>query len=120
MPTCGVYHDYDLMANEHVKKQHNCIVCGSELAANVRWSDYHGEGICMTCGTPYQLLHYENDKRVEKPPIINIKPEYIPKLQKYWNETHRPMSLGTYMGRNPEPENQKAFYEWFDKQEKSA
>jgi hypothetical protein len=115
MAKAGIYFDYDLMANNEIKESFKCLVCGKELAC--RWTDYHGEGVCLTCGTPYQLIHYdENNKRIERSPQINIKKEYIAKLQQYWEETKKTMSLGIYLGRNPEPENYNAVIEWLDRQ----
>jgi len=85
----GVKFDYDLMANEHVKEQDVCKICGEHLRC--RWSDLHGEGVCMVCGAPYQLLHYDkNDKFIkDAKPILNIKNKWIPIIKEYWEKTKK-------------------------------
>ncbi|HZW04265.1 MAG TPA: hypothetical protein VFF68_10085 [Anaerolineaceae bacterium] len=91
-----------------------CQICESD-PAGFQWTDLHGEAICSTCGTPYQILQYdENKKRIEAEPKINIKAEYIPWMQRYWQETKRFMGLGTYM-RIPRPDDYDAFMSWMDK-----
>jgi hypothetical protein len=64
-----------------------CAICEKPLSCV--WSDTHGIGACFTCGLPYRLYHYEGNKRVEKPPSVAIKEEWVPIGRKYWNETHR-------------------------------
>lgn len=87
---------YGLMANTAVAEPFSCEICGE--AAGFNWSDYHGEGMCNRCGTPYQLVHYEGEgddkKRVEKPPQLSIKTAWVLTLKRYWNETHAYMGLG--------------------------
>jgi hypothetical protein len=98
-----------------VKVDWKCEVCGSK---SVTWTDYHGEAVCMTCGTPYQILQYdENNKPIKDAvPRMNIKAEYVPLLRQYWNEAHRYMGLGSYMGQCPCPDDRKAFHEWLAQQ----
>jgi hypothetical protein len=72
----------------------NCEICNSELA--VRWSDTHGVGACITCGLPYTVLHYQDDKPIDKAPEIAIKPEWIPIGKRYWEETKRRVFPGAY------------------------
>jgi len=65
-----------------------CVICGKEVG--FRWSDTHGVAVCY-CGMPYRLHHYEgdgtNNKRVEKPPEVAIKDEWIPVAKAYFAET---------------------------------
>lgn len=65
-----------------------CEICQTENP-NWSWTDTHGVAQCFTCGTPYQVYHYEGDKRVDKPPELCVLPEYIPVLQAYWLENKR-------------------------------
>jgi len=105
---------HGLMANEAVKGQFVCVVCGKSEGFN--WSDQHGEGMCNRCGTPYQLLQYdESENRVDAPPKCNIKEEWIPVLKQYWNETHEYMGLGSIMVVRDYPEcveGRRKFDEW--------
>lgn len=89
-----------------------CEICKNQFV--VQWTDLHGEATCVTCGTPYQILHYEDGKRVEKDPTMNIKSEFVSYLQKYWDENKTNMGLGTFLLRNPNQENCNLFYEWLD------
>ena len=91
-----------------------CEICNDELVCE--WSDVHGEGVCLNCGTPYQLLQYDdNNKRiVDAAPKINIKPEYIPLLKKYWSETGEHMGLGTYLLESKHLDRTRAFHAWLD------
>ena len=43
----------------------------------------------MQCGTPYDLKN--------EIPKIAIKPEWIPVLKQYWNETHKGNGQGTFL-----------------------
>ena len=78
-----------------------CLVCDSENPG-FTWSDQHGEGMCLVCGTPYQLLHYEgegeNHRRVDKPPSCNIKPEWIPALRACYADLKIMMWQGCFLG----------------------
>lgn len=62
-----------------------CVVCDATFC--FRWTDTHGVGVCSVCGTPYRILHYDGDKRVEKPPECQLLPEWIPIAQRYHAET---------------------------------
>lgn len=64
-----------------------CACCGNRLA--VQWSDTHGVGVCTSCGLPYRLYHYENDKRVEKPAEPCLTARGVEIAKEYWTETHR-------------------------------
>lgn len=74
-----------------------CETCDTERPMWA-WTDTHGIAQCMRCGTPYRLYHYEgeegNERRVEKPPELCVKLEYIPVLREYWNQTHRIIPSG--------------------------
>lgn len=108
---------YGFMASTEVNNDFICEICG-ETNKGFNWSDYHGEGMCNICGTPYQIVQYdENNKRLDIPPKIKIKPEWIPVLSQYWNETKKYMGLGTIMiGRDyPEcVEGRQFLNEWLD------
>lgn len=112
---------YGAMANAVPgSRDFTCVVCGDN-PPTWTWSDLHGEAMCIKCGTPYQLIQYEEvdgeRKRLDAPPKINIKPGYIPILKQYWEETKKFTGLGTIMiGRDyPEcVEGCKAFYKWLD------
>jgi hypothetical protein len=111
---------YGHMANTAVRDPFTCEVCGLS-PASFNWSDYHGEGMCNQCGTPYLLIRYEGEgadkKRVEGPPTISIKPEWLPVLKRYWEETKAYMGLGTILIERDYPEcvrGRKAFHAWCD------
>jgi transcription initiation factor TFIIIB Brf1 subunit/transcription initiation factor TFIIB len=92
----------------------NCKICKNELRGS--WSDLHGEIVCLTCGAPYQILHYDdNNKRIEKPASINIKDYYVPFLRQYWQETKQHMGLGTFMGHGPRYNEYRSFMDWLNK-----
>ena len=107
----------------------NCEICGEQL--RFTWSDTHGVGVCINCGLPYTIFHYEGEgphrKRVDKPPSVAIKPEWVEIGRKYWTETHRrvfPASFDmgflsgrdrTYSGASHDDCNK--FNTWLDKHE---
>ena len=110
----GIYHDYDLHANDEVPKVAVCAICDQPLRC--RWTDLHGEAVCLTCGAPYQLLHYEGKQRVTRPPRLKCRDEYVSRLRRYWQETRKPSGFGTYI-RHPEPEHLNAFVEWWEREQ---
>ena len=115
MPKEGVYFDYDLRANEEIREPFECIVCNTPLRC--RWTDLHGEGVCLNCEAPYQLIQYDkDDNRIENPtPRCNIHDDYIPLLREYWEEKCRPMGLGTYLSTPDSVYRRRvALDEWFD------
>ena len=64
-----------------------CLVCGAN-PTSWTWGDLHGEGMCVRCGTPYQLLQYEKDEngvdqRLDAPPKLNIKESWVSVLKQY-------------------------------------
>jgi len=90
-----------------------CQICENDLFGP--WSDLHGEIVCSTCGSPYQILHYdESNKRIDKSPSINIKDYYVPFLCQYWQETKQHMGLGTFLGRGPRYDEYRAFMNWLN------
>lgn len=72
----------------------NCRIC--EESFSFRWTDTHGIGACSRCGAPYRIYHYEDDKRVEKPPELSFKAKWIPLIKRYWEENHRNCDPGAY------------------------
>ena len=79
---------------ENTMEKTACVVCGSALC--FRWTDTHGVGACTKCGAPYRIYHYENDKRVERPPECLLLPEWVPPLTKYHAETGRNCDPGAF------------------------
>lgn len=72
-----------------------CAVCENRLG--VQWTDTHGYAACITCGLPYQIFFYDEDKkRVEKPMEIAIRPEWLPIGKRYWQETRHRVFPGCY------------------------
>lgn len=64
-----------------------CLVCGNQLT--FQWSDTHGIGCCTTCGMPYRFYHYEDNKRVDKPPEPTLTEAGVEVAKRYWNERRR-------------------------------
>lgn len=63
-----------------------CEICEAWLG--FQWSDSHGVGVCIRCGLPYRIIHYdENNQRVENGPEVAIKSVWLPVAKRYWNET---------------------------------
>jgi hypothetical protein len=77
-----------------MNNEQKCECCGESLSFT--WSDTHGVGCCHTCGLPYTLYHYEGDKRVEKPPAVAIKPEWVSVGKAYWDEKRMRVFPGCY------------------------
>ncbi len=91
-----------------------CQICESENMSFV-WTDTHGIAQCSRCGTPYRILHYEDEKCVEKPPKITIKDQYIPAFRDYWNAFHRRIPSGHSFPGGQELASHgdaKQFYDW--------
>ena len=81
----GIVFDYDLAANYQLTGNEICEICNSPLQC--RWTDRHGEGICLICGAPYQLMHGSKEQETEgNYPYLLIKPEWIPILREYWEK----------------------------------
>ncbi len=65
-----------------------CECCEQNLS--FRWSDTHGVGVCIACGMPYTIIHYdENKNRVDKSPEVALSAEGVDIAKRYWAETHR-------------------------------
>jgi hypothetical protein len=106
----GVFNDYDLMANNEKSAQNQtCVVCGLSPMAFL-WSDYHGEGMCIKCGCPYQLKGGTADQmKGGDYPYLNVITSGLPVLKEYWEEK----KTFTYFGMSMS--NQKSynnFIEW--------
>lgn len=96
-----------------MNRNKTCLVCGFNY---FEWTDFHGEASCLQCGSPHQVLFYdENKKLIETPVKLNISDKYIPFLKRYWDEQKDHMGLGTYMGDKRENKRDK-FYKWLDEQ----
>lgn len=109
-PKHGILHDYDLHANQEPSARlKECIVC--EVYPMVfQWSDYSGEAMCTSCGTPYQLKWgSEGQQREGKYPYLKLKDSFIEAVRTYHRETGRFTCLGTMIGRKP---GLKEFYDW--------
>ena len=103
----------------------NCEVCDNELS--FQWSDTHGVGACFTCGTPYTIFHYDdNKKRIDKPPEVALDKTGVDMAKRYWSECHRRVFPGcfdvgflggrstTYSGATQE--DITAFNDWYNVQ----
>lgn len=72
-----------------------CVCCDNDIVLS-RWTDTHGIGIC-SCGFPYRFIHYNADgERENKEPEPMVKELWIPLMRRYWCETRRMVSPGTY------------------------
>jgi hypothetical protein len=98
-----------------------CRVCDHALA--FRWTDTHGIAVCVECGLPYRVYHYnEHNERIEKPPECVINDLWLPLAREYWSETHMPVFPGancivlrdgvTYSGHTSE--EIQAFDSWLE------
>jgi hypothetical protein len=94
-----------------------CAVC--DAGPRWRWTDTHGVAQCASCGTPYRIYHYDGDKRVDRPPEIRLKPEFVPMCREYWTSNKRVMPGGHSMGfghgyEMATIEDAEAFSAWID------
>jgi len=75
-----------------------CLICGRD--PGFRWCDHHGIGACLQCGAPYRIYHYDGEgdqkKRVDKPPELLIKSEWLEWTKAYWRDVHRNVSPGAF------------------------
>ena len=96
-----------------------CLICEAS-PASWTWGDLHGEAMCTRCGTPYQLLRYEKDaagvdQRLDVPPKLNIREDWVPALKRYWEETRAFTGLATIMLPRDYPEcvaGKRRFNQW--------
>jgi hypothetical protein len=102
-------------------KEFCCEVCGVS-PVTWTWGDLHGEAMCVRCGTPYQLLQYEKgedgkEHGVDRLPKLNIKPEWVPVLQQYWQETQQFTGFATIIIPRDYPEcveGKRKFDAWLE------
>lgn len=96
----GIAFDYDLMANaESAARAQTCGACGMS-PVTYRWSDYSGEGMCVQCGTPYQLKWGGEEREKEGAyPYLNLREDALPLVREYYRETGRFTYLGTGFNR---------------------
>lgn len=98
----------------------NCLVCDDELA--IRWTDYNGQGKCLTCGMTYQVLgsHLSETHLAEcgitKADVAKQycdEFELVPLVRAYWTDKKKPLPLGSYFGHAPwTKEEVESFYGW--------
>jgi len=101
--------------NIKIETTTKCIICNHSLLC--RWTDTHGIGACIICGTCYKLYHYdENGKRLNKPAEHTYFEEWIPILKKYWNENHKLVDPGAFNfpGSSYEVAKQEDFIDWYN------
>ncbi len=107
---------YGGMANqEDFDRSAPCVVC-DDPAPRFSWTDYHGEGYCLKCGTPYQLKAGEL-KEGETYPRVNVVAVWLPVLRQFWADEHMPNGFGSFMGFAEYPdqlEGRRAFNAWAD------
>lgn len=106
---------YGHLANAEPFERRACLVCDTP-DPSYSWTDYSGEGTCNTCGTPYQLKWGEL-RDGESYPRLNVKPEALPMLRRYYVETKALNGHGTFMLLRDYPEHaegRRLFLEWWD------
>ena len=62
-----------------------CGICQHEL--RFAWTDHHGIAQCVSCGAPYQLLFYEGEHRVSRPPELLIPDDDRSRIRRFHSET---------------------------------
>lgn len=99
-----------------------CLVCDNNLL--LEWTDYHGEGVCIRCGTPYQVYFYgeeESDGRIQDTlPMFTLRADLYDAMRDYWQTKERNMGLGMYLGRHPYDDYYGDFIKWLKQSEWSA
>jgi len=118
----GLRHDYDLRSNLHTKEEWVCLVCGEKLKGNTRWMDVFGEAVCMTCETPYQMLLAAGMSEDTELPYCKLNEKGLELAKAYWEETHKPMGLGTILIARDYPEDiahYREFCQWAVKREQN-
>lgn len=99
------------MANAEpaAEKLSACLVCGSSPVV-YQWSDYSGQAMCRSCGTPYQLKWGTPAQVAEgKYPYLGLRDEFVPIVREYHAETGRFTCLGMMLGPCP---GMAEFVEW--------
>lgn len=73
-----------------------CAVCDTKHPG-FRWTDTHGVGACLTCGTTYRIYRYgEDGKRLAGPPAITLKPEWIDLHRRAFADLRHNVMPGAY------------------------
>lgn len=100
----------------------NCLVCDRSLT--ITWTDYNGQGRCMTCGATYQVLgsHLREDYLEEigltKDAVAKRYSDMfstVPLARAYWLEVGKALPFGTYLGGGPITDDEyESFYRWLD------
>lgn len=72
-----------------------CAIC-EDPRPHYRWTDTHGIAACGTCGAPYRIYHYEDNRRVDRPPLLMLREEWVPLTRRYWQETQRNCDPGAF------------------------
>ncbi len=112
-PKHGILHDYDLHANrEPSAKGNRCVVCDAD-PMSYQWSDYSGEAMCHSCGTPYQLK-WGSEKMQEEGayPYLSLSEKCVPIVKEYWQAERRFTYLGMGLGQKP---GMKEFVAWVER-----
>ncbi len=112
MAKSGIDTDYDLHANltPAAQQVHTCDTCGMTPVV-YQWSDCNGEGMCVQCGTPYQLINGSDARMAEKAyPYRNLTEKWQAIAKEYWNDTHRFVAHG--MVFMSEPRGMAELVEW--------
>lgn len=109
--------EYGLRANsaEGARAIRPCLVC-DDSCPRYAWTDLNGEGYCLRCGTPYQLM---NGKLAdgETYPRINVRADAVPMFRRYFVETGKPWGGGCFVIPRDYPEclrAREAFNAWFE------
>ena len=94
-------------------KEITCVICDTK-PVRYQWSDYHGEGMCTTCGCTYQLRSGSKKEQEEgNYPYLSIKDEFIPAIREYWQETRSWTYFGIKMLGDKFGYNE--FWDWMEK-----
>ena len=94
-------------------EQAKCGICDEGLA--FKWTDTHGVAVCVWCGAPYRVLHYDdNDKPVEKEPKLLVLPESVEPVREYRRESGRRVCPGAFNipGSSYESADREDFEAW--------
>lgn len=99
---------YGYRAQGEVREIKPCIVC-DDPNPEFSWTDLHGEGYCIRCGTPYGL------KESGRP--CHIAPKAIPVLREFWVEQETTNGLGQFLIAKDYPDQlagRQRLYAWMD------
>jgi hypothetical protein len=104
---------YGYKANDEIQEIKPCLVC-DDSEPRFSWTDKYGEGYCLKCGTPYQMVGGKIPEG-ETYPCCKIKKESLTLFRAYYQETKKPNGMGSFMIWRDYPdqlEGRKAFNEW--------